>query len=100
MVRSHFYIRIRLSFNVHTQAGFQFNRVPVGPDGDFLHPALDQHLIKLRQAGGLAADEILKLRNASNLIVPCDSINGGLLLQSPEPEYLIGNLVVPIGRNK
>ena len=27
----------------------------------------------------MAADEILKLRNASNLIVPCDSINGGLL---------------------
>ena len=66
----------------------------VGPDCDFLHPALDQHLVKFRQLGGLAADEILKLRDATDLLVPCDGINGGLMLQLSEPEYLIGNLVV------
>ena len=55
---------------------------------------LDQHLIKLRQIGGLAADEILKFRDAADLLVSCDGINGSLLLQLPEPEYLIGNLVI------
>ena len=87
-------LTLGLSFNVHAQAGFQFNRVPVGPDSDFLHPALDQNFIKLCQVGGLAADEILKLRNAANLLVPRDGVNGGLLLQLPKPEYLIGNFVV------
>ena len=59
----------------------------VGPDSDFLHPALDQSFVKLRQVGGLAVDKILKLRDAANLLVPRDGINGGLLLQLPEPEY-------------
>lgn len=80
MVRSLFRARIQLSFNVHAQAGFQFDRIPVGPDGDFLHPAFDQRLIKFRQLGGLAADEILKLRNATDLLVPRDRIDSGLLL--------------------
>ena len=27
--------RIRLSFNIYAQTGFQFDGIPVGPDGDF-----------------------------------------------------------------
>ena len=61
----------------------------VGPDRDFLHPALDQNFIKLSQVGGLAADEILKLRDASDLLISCDGINDGLLLQLPEPESMV-----------
>lgn len=52
---------ILLYFNVHTQAGLQFNRVPVGPDGNFLHPAFDKCFIEFHQVGRPAADEILKL---------------------------------------
>ena len=65
-----FSFQYSVPFNVHTQSGFQFNRVPIGPDRDFLHPTLDQNFIKLCQIGGLAADEILKLRDTANLLVP------------------------------
>ena len=69
-----FRARIQLSFNVHAQAGFQFDGVPVGPDSDFLHPALDQCLIKLRQVGSLPADKILKLGDAADLLITRDRI--------------------------
>lgn len=74
VVRSISFACNQLSFNVHAQAGFQFNRVPVWPDGDFLHPAFDQNFLKLRQVGGLAADEILKLRDAADLLIPRDGM--------------------------
>ena len=59
-----------LSFNAYAQAGFQFDRVPVEPDGNYLHPAFDQRLVEFRRLGVLAADVILKLRNAADLLVP------------------------------
>ena len=36
----------------------------------------------------------MKLRKALNLLVSCYRVNGGLLFQFPEPENLIGNLIV------
>ena len=59
-----------LSFHAYAQAGFQFDRVPVEPDGNYLHPAFYQRLVEFRRLGVLAADVILKLRNAANLLVP------------------------------
>ena len=85
---------IGLCSNVHTQAGLQFDRVLVGPDGNFLHPAPYQCLIEFRQFGGLTANEILKRSDALNLFVSGHRINGGLLFQFPESEDFIGNLIV------
>ena len=85
---------IGLCSNVHTQAGLQFDRILVGPDGNFSYPAFYQCFIKFRQVGGLTADEILKRCNALDLFVSCYRVNGGLLFQFPEPENLIGNLIV------
>lgn len=61
---------------------------------DLLEPAPDQHFVEFRQFGRLAADEILKLRKALNLLVSCYRVNGGLLFQFPEPEDFIDNLIV------
>lgn len=65
-----FCTHIQLFFNVNAQAGLQFDGVPVRPDGDFPHPALDPRLIKLRQACGLSAYKILELCNAADLLIP------------------------------
>lgn len=61
---------------------------------DLLEPAPDQGFVKFRQVGRLAANEILKRCDALDLFVSCYRVNGGLLFQFPEPENLIGNLIV------
>ena len=61
---------------------------------DLLEPAPDQGFVKFRQVGRLAANEILKRCDALDLFVSCYRVNGGLLFQFPEPENLIGTLIV------
>lgn len=61
---------------------------------NLFEPAPDQGFVEFRQFGRLAADKILKLRKALNLLVSCYRVNGGLLFQFPEPEDFIGNLIV------
>ena len=63
---------------------------------DLSEPAPDQRFVEFRQFGGLAADEILKNCNTLDLFVSCHRVNGSLLLQFPEPEDFIGNLVVSL----
>ena len=63
---------------------------------NLLEPAPDQGFVKFRQVGRLAANEILKRCDALNLLVSCYRVNSGLLLQFPEPEDFIGNLIVSL----
>ena len=57
-------------------------------------PAPDQRFIEFRQVCRLAANEILKRCDALDLVVSCYRVDIGLLFQFPEPENLIGNLIV------
>ena len=54
----------------------------------------NQRFVEFRQFGRLASDKILKCCDTLDLFVSCYRINGGLLFQFPEPENLIGNLIV------
>ena len=81
-------------FNIHTDSGLQFDRILIRPDSNFLHPAPYQCLTEFREFSRLTANEILKRCDAIDLFVSCYRVNGGLLFQFPEPENLIGNLIV------
>lgn len=63
---------------------------------DLLEPAPDQHFVEFRQFGRLASDKILKCCDTLDLFVSYYRINGGLLLQFPEPENFIGDLIVSV----
>ena len=89
-----YYALILLCFNVHFEARLQLDRIMVLVNYNLLEPAPDQGFVKFRQVGRLAANEILKCSDALNLFVSCYRVNGGLLFQFPEPENLIGNLIV------
>ena len=61
---------------------------------DLRDQSLDQHLVKLRNGGGLALDEILQVLDQAHLLILDNAVDLGLLSHVPEPEDLIGDSVV------
>lgn len=65
-------------------------------DSDLLNQAADQRLIKLRDGGRLAFDEILQFPDLLHLLVLDDAVHLGLPALVPEPENLISDGVVVV----
>lgn len=89
-----FYTSMELCLNVNTQSGFQFHGEMVIPDGYLFEPASYQRLVKLGKVCSLLSDEILQVVDAFYLLVPCGSVDGGLLAELSKPENLISNFII------
>ena len=63
---------------------------------DLGNQAADQRLIKLRDGGRLAFDEILQFPDLLHLLVLNDAVHLGLPALVPEPENLISDGVVVV----
>ena len=87
---------LALCFDIDCDAGFEVHGEVVLVDCDLFNQAADQRLIKLRDGGVLAFDEILQVSDLLHLLVLDDAVHLSLPALIPEPENLISDGIVII----
>ena len=85
---------IPLSLDIHTDTGLKFHSVLIFVYGDLLEPAAGQILVEFRQLCGLFINEILKLCDAFNLLIPGGGVDVGLCFLFSELEDLISDVII------
>ena len=85
---------LELCINVDCDAGLEVDGEVILEDRDLGDQALDQHLVKLYDGGGLAFDEILQVLDQAHLLVLDHTVHLGLLSHIPETENLVNDGVV------
>lgn len=85
-----------LLLNINCDPGLEVHGEMSLKDSDLLNQAADQRLIKLRDGGRLAFDEILQFPDLLHLLVLDDAVHLGLPALVPEPENLISDGVVVV----
>ena len=83
-----------LCFDSDGDSGLEIHSEVILEDRDLRDQALDQHLVKLRDGGGLAFNEILQVLDQAHLLVLDHAVDLGLLSHIPEPEDFIRDGIV------
>lgn len=94
-----------LCFDIDCDSRLEIHGEAVLENGDFLNQAADQRLIKLRDGGRLAFDEILQVLDKMHLFIFDHAVDLGLFSHIPETEDFIRDGIVcshelPMTRNR
>ena len=85
-----------LCFDFDCDSGFEVDGEAILEYCDLGNKPFDQRFVKLRDRGGLALNEILKVSDQPHLLVPDNAVNLGLLSHVPEPEDLVRDGIVVV----
>ena len=83
-----------LCLNIDCNSGLEFHGEVILENRDLRDQALDQYLVKLRDRGGLAFDEILQVLDQVHLLILDHTVDLGLFSHIPESKNLVSDGVV------